>query len=277
MLTMPFLQTLLLSAVQGISEFLPISSSGHLILTHHFGEQWGWADPGLAFDVALHIGSAIAVILYFRKDLFAIITDSWQAIQKREHVGASRLGLGILIATLPAIAFGLLLKAIGTETFRIVPVVATMLILFALVLGWATLKFKGKRQLESMTMKDFIIIGLVQAIALIPGTSRSGITISAGLFRGLSPATAARFSFLLSLPAILLAGAYESLGMIRSAEAIPVFDILLGILLTAIISFLCIHFLLELIRRFSLISFVIYRIVLGVFLLVFFIGHTIPQ
>lgn len=270
MLSMPFLQTLLLSTTQGISEFLPISSSGHLILTHHFGEQWGWKDPGLPFDVALHIGSAIAVILYFRKDLFAIIMDSWQAIKNRQHVGASQLGVGILIATFPAIAFGLLLKAIGTETFRSVPVVATMLILFALVLGWATLKFKGKRQLESMTLKDFIIIGLMQAIALIPGTSRSGITISAGLFRGLSPATAARFSFLLSLPAILLAGAYESLGMIQSADAIPIFDILLGIVLTAIVSFLCIHFLLELIRRFSLVSFVIYRLLLGGVLWIFF-------
>lgn len=268
---MSILQILILSAVQGISEFLPISSSGHLILTHHWGTHLGWSDPGLPFDVALHVGSALAVMLYFRADLGKILVDSWLAIRQREHTGASRLGVGILIATLPAIAFGLTIKMIGDQTFRSVTSVAMMLIIFALVLGWATLRFKGSRTLETMTLKDFALIGLAQAVALIPGTSRSGITISAGLFRGLSPDTAARFSFLLSLPAILMAGGYESLELITSSSTtVSYSSMFLGIFFTAIISFFCIHFLLSLIRRFSLIAFVVYRILLGIYLLVYF-------
>jgi undecaprenyl-diphosphatase len=268
---MTTLQILILSAIQGLSEFLPISSSGHLILAHYWGESLGWTDPGLPFDVALHIGSAIAVILYFRADLIKILSDSWQAVQKRAHHESSHLGMGILIATLPAIVGGLFIKlVIGDELLRSPALVGTMLILFALLLGWATLRFKGPRTLESMTFKDYILIGLAQAVALIPGTSRSGITITAGLFRGLSPDSAARFSFLLSLPAILLAGGYESLALLTGATQLSWISIFLGILFSALISYFCIHFLLTLIRRFSLIGFVIYRVLLGAFLIFYF-------
>lgn len=268
---MDFFQILILSIIQGLTEFLPVSSSGHLILTHKLGETLGWSDPGQSFDVALHVGSAIAVVFYFRKELWSVIRDGLLAASCRRHQGDSHLALGIIMATIPAIVFGLIIELFLDDALRSVTVVAAALIFFGLILGWATLTGKGERDEQSMTMIDFMLIGLAQSVALIPGTSRSGITISMGLFRNLKPVAAARFSFLLSVPAIFMAGGFKTLKLILEPDpSMLVSDMFLGMLFSALTALACIHFFMKLIQKMNLIPFVIYRIILGVILLLFF-------
>jgi undecaprenyl-diphosphatase len=257
------LQIIILALVQGLTEFLPVSSSAHLILVPYIT---GWSDQGLAFDVAVHVGTLTAVVIYFRKEIIKMIF-AWIASLKGRHSEDSRLAWGVLIGTIPVGLAGLLFKDIISEHLRTPLVIAITTIIFGFLLWYADYSAKRQRNEYSMSWRDIIVIGCAQAIALIPGTSRSGITITAGLFLGLTAQASARFSFLLSIPVIILAGGMEMLDYLKVANVGDTNDLVYGALISAISAYLCIHFFLKLLERIGMTPFVIYRLLLGVVLL----------
>ena len=187
------LQILTLAIVQGLTEFLPISSSGHLILAPHL---FGFADQGLAFDVAVHLGSLIAVIGYFWKDIWSI-AGAWFAslVPGGQATHHSRLGWAVIVGTIPVVIAGLLLKSLVEGELRAPWVIGSTTVVFGLLLGWVDLRAGRRRDIDSVSLADALIIGASQILALVPGTSRSGITMTAGLWLGLNRAAASRFSF----------------------------------------------------------------------------------
>jgi len=261
-----FIQILVLALVQGLTEFLPISSSAHLILVPLLT---GWEDQGLAFDVAVHVGTLTAVVLYFRKEIGAMFL-AWLASLKGKHSEDSRLAWGVLIGTIPVGIVGLLFKDYIESDLRTELVIATTTIIFGLLLWYADWSGKRNRDEHTLSWKDIIIIGCAQAVALIPGTSRSGITITAGLMLGLTASAAARFSFLLSIPVIVLAGGMETLDYLQVANAGDLNDLIYGALISAFSAYLCIHYFLKLLEKINMTPFVIYRLLLGVVLLSFY-------
>ncbi|WP_066016759.1 undecaprenyl-diphosphate phosphatase [Endozoicomonas atrinae] len=264
---MDTLQTIILALIQGITEFLPISSSGHLILP---AQLLGWTDQGLAFDVAVHIGTLAAVIAYFWKDLFAIARDWLGSLVGKGATFNSRLGWYLIFATLPAVVFGLALKQMGLdEAMRTVAVISGTTLIFGALLGWADVKGKRIQPLEQVTFKQAMLIGFAQALALIPGTSRSGITMTAALMMGFTRDAAARFSFLLSIPVILGAGSLLMLDLAKSSVPVDWQTLSLGTLVSAVSAWVCVHYFLAFINRIGLMPFVIYRMILGVVLLGF--------
>jgi len=257
------LQIIVLALVQGLTEFLPISSSAHLILVPTIT---GWDDQGLAFDVAVHVGTLTAVALYFRKEI-GVMFLAWLASLKGKHSEDSRLAWGVLIGTIPVGIVGLLFKGYIGDNLRTELVIAASTIIFGLLLWYADWSGKRNRDEHTLSWKDIIIIGCAQAIALIPGTSRSGITITAGLMLGLTAQASARFSFLLSIPVIVLAGGVETLDYLEVANAGDMKDLIYGALISAFSAYLCIHFFLMLLERIGMTPFVIYRLLLGTVLL----------
>lgn len=265
---MELLHIIVLAIIQGVTEFLPISSSGHLILPK---ELLGWPEQGLAFDVAVHVGTLVAVVSYFRKDIIDIISAWFLSLSKKSLTQTqsenSRIAWYIALATIPAGIAGLLLGDFIENHLRTTLVIAVTTILFGIALGvadkGADSKMKG---LAQMTIGIALIIGCAQALALIPGTSRSGITITAALFCGLAREPAARFSFLLAIPIILLSGGYKTLQLL-GLPSVNWGDLLLGILLSAVSAFICIHYFLKFINQIGMMPFVIYRLILGAFLL----------
>lgn len=209
---MLFWQIIVLALVQGLTEFLPISSSAHLILVPVLSS---WPDQGLAFDVVVHLGTLTAVVWYFRKDVFQLTTDWTQSCVKKQTVGESRLAWIVIIGTIPVGAAGLLLHDVVDNVLRSPIVIAWATIGFGLLLGLSDYIGKKINSEHQLNWKNGIIIGFAQALALIPGTSRSGITMTAGLFAGLTRQGAARFSFLLSIPVILMAGSYKTLNLFK--------------------------------------------------------------
>lgn len=264
---MDWLQAVILALVQGITEFLPISSSAHLIL---LPVLTGWADQGLDFDVIVHAGSLVAVIAYFRREILAMIRDGFGALAGRGRTADSQLAWWVIVGTIPAGAAGLLLKGVVAGALRDPLLIAAGLIFFGLLLGLADWKRRGERDEHSLTLKDALVIGFAQALALIPGTSRSGITITAALFLGLSRDAAARFSFLLAIPIIAAAGSLSALDLLRNGvdSGWPALGI--GFVVSAISAYACIHYLLAFIRRIGMQPFVIYRIALGLLLFYLF-------
>lgn len=260
------LQILILAIVQGLTEFLPISSSGHLILSPYL---FGFADQGLAFDVAVHFGSLIAVLVYFRRDVFAIAVGWLSALPPGGKTSAeSRLGWAIIVGTIPVVIAGLLLKSLVEGQLRAPWVIAAATIVFGLLLLWVDLRARREREIGSISLRDALIIGASQILALIPGTSRSGITMTAGLWLGLSRAAAARFSFLLSIPTILASSALISRDLLQQAERVDWGSIGLGVLLSAVAAYMTIHFFLKFIERIGMWPFVIYRMLLGAVILI---------
>lgn len=264
---MDLLHIILLALVQGITEFLPISSSAHLILLPQLS---GWEDQGLALDVAAHVGSLFAVIGYFRGDLWLMGSEWWRSLQGGPTTARSRLVWAIGLATLPLALIGLLIHGAVESVLRHPLVIAAATIGFGLLLWFADRRVAANRDEMDLRARDIIIIGLAQALALIPGTSRSGITITAGLMMGLSRKAAARFSFLLAIPAILIAGGYQGLGLILSGAAADWGAILLVTVLSGLSAYLCIHYFLKLLDRIGMLPFVIYRLLLGGILLWFY-------
>ncbi|MEW8507577.1 MAG: undecaprenyl-diphosphate phosphatase [Candidatus Thiodiazotropha sp.] len=266
---MELLQIILLAAVQGLTEFLPISSSAHLILAPLVT---GYEDQGLAFDVAVHVGTLAAVIFYFRQEVVRITVDflhGWfnPAARSREY----RLGWMIIIATLPVGVFGLLMKSLVETDLRSPLVIAITTIGFGILLLIADTAGKRQRDEYDIRWIDALIIGLFQAVAIIPGTSRSGSTITGGLFLGLSRRAASRFSFLISIPTILMSGGLLTLDLVRSDTATDWFSIGLGAGLAFITAYLCIHYFLRFIETLGMLPFVIYRVVLGGLILLFLV------
>jgi undecaprenyl-diphosphatase len=265
------IQIVVLALVQGLTEFLPISSSAHLILVPVLT---GWPDQGLAFDMAMHLGTLSAVVIYFRKQLSAMTLD-WFGSLRGNHTADSRLAWQVLLGTIPVGLAGLLFKDVVEHILRTpqlaTPVIGFACIVFGLMLWHADARGKRNRDEHSLALLDVLIIGIAQAIALIPGTSRSGITMAAALLLGLDRRAAARFSFLLSIPVIVLAGGLKVIEYVQDASITDINDILLGTLIAAISAFACIHYFLKLLETVGMLPFVIYRLVLGVVLLVLFL------
>jgi len=261
---MDFLHILTLAVLQGLTEFLPISSSAHLILVPVIA---GWEDQGLAFDVSVHVGTLTAVVAYFRKELQVMAYDWARSITHRQLTAEAKLAWAVGFGTIPVGLAGLAFKDFIEENLRSTLVIASTTIIFGILLGWSDRKGLRQRDEYSITWKDVLVIGSAQALALIPGTSRSGITMTAALLLGLTRQGAARFSFLLSIPAIVLPGGLLTLDLLEQSEPVVWSDLFLGALLSGVSAYLCIHFFLKLLERIGMMPFVVYRLILGVILL----------
>ena len=270
---MSTIEVLLLALIQGLTEFLPISSSAHLILP---SQILGWIDQGMGFDVAVHVGSLGAVCLYFRKEIRDILVAWYATLTPNKEDDAAltaeeklngRLAWWILFATIPAGLFGFFGADFIDANLRSALVIAITTIVFGLLLGVVDIKAKQNVSLEEFTFKKAMIIGFAQALAIIPGTSRSGITMTAGLMLGLSRENAARFSFLMSIPTIAMAGGYMTLKLITGSEAVDWTAMSMGAVLAFVSAYACIHYFLILVNKIGMMPFVIYRLVLGAVLL----------
>ena len=263
---MDSLQIVVLAIVQGITEFLPISSSGHLILVPYFTD---WPDQGLEFDLAVHIGTLTAIVVYFRHTLAAMARDWVRSVSQRREVGESRLAWAVLFGTIPAGVVGLMFRHDIETTLRSPWVVASTTVFYALLLLVADRRL-GSRDEHSIGWVDVVVIGCAQALSLVPGTSRSGVTMTAGLFRNLSREAAARFSFLLAVPVMTATGLADFLGYTGEPATGPADTraIALGLVLSAATGFACIHYFLKWLTRFGMLPYVIYRLALGTMLFI---------
>jgi undecaprenyl-diphosphatase len=262
-------QAIILGAVQGITEFLPISSSAHLILLPWF---FHFKDPGLTFDVILHLATALALVSYFWKDLWALLLAFLHTLRTRKlRTFEEKLSWFILFGSLPAALAGIQFQDLIENAFRSPLLIAGTLILFALILWLAEYFGKKKKGLEKIGWGEVLIIGLAQVLALVPGVSRAGITMTAGLFCGLKREGAARFSFLLATPIILAAGLLKLKTLCAAPQALSSAPLWLGFLSATLFGFLSIKFLLDFLKEHSFHGFVWYRIILGIVIIVLFI------
>ena len=258
------LQIIVLALIQGISEFLPVSSSAHLILVGQFAT---WSDQGLAFDAAVHVGTLSAVVVYFRADLIALARAG---LDRNGDPLQRRLLAGLAIATLPALVAGALAAGFIEIWLRSPLVIAATTIGFGLMLWLADRFGAGHRSLESLNLGGALFIGLAQVLALVPGTSRSGITITAALALGLEREAAARYSFLLSIPIIAAAGGWGFVNGLAEGGSFEFGRFLIAAAISGIFAWLTIAAFLAWLRRFGMAPFVAYRLILGVFLLFWF-------
>jgi undecaprenyl-diphosphatase len=264
---MNLFEAVVLGIIQGLTEFLPISSTAHLRIIPAFV---GWEDPGAAFTAVTQIGTLIAVFAYFRKDIL-LLSQAFirSVISLRPYESQeSRMAWWILFGTLPIGILGLLFKSLIETEFRSLTVIAVALIVLALLLAIAEKTGKRNRSIEKMKFLDTQLIGLAQALALIPGASRSGTTITAGLFLNIEREDAARFSFLLSIPAITLSGLYQLYKLRDTLAGEPGIALLVAVVVSCIVGYLTIGSLLRYLRSHSTWIFIIYRIALGVGILV---------
>jgi undecaprenyl-diphosphatase len=261
---MTLIQIIVLALIQGLTEFLPVSSSAHLILG---SKAFGWPDQGLVFDVATHLGTLIAVLIYFRHDLIEM-AKAWLGPVRNDADRQHRaMVVYLAIASVPALLIGFLAHDLVEFYLRDLRIIAWTTIGFGLVLWLADAVGPKQRSIEEINVKSAVIIGLAQAFALIPGASRSGVTITAGRFLGFSPDAAARFSFLLSIPIIGAAGSFGVLRVASGDAPIEWSQFMLAVVLAAVAGWLCIAAFLALLKRVGLMPFVIYRLLLGAVLL----------
>lgn len=258
---MTYFESFILALIQGLTEFLPISSSAHLILP---SAVLGWEDQGLAFDVAVHVGTLAAVMIYFRREVVTLLRAFFGSIFNRVHNKESKLAWMIVLATIPACIFGLLMKDIIEIYLRSAWVIATTTIIFGLLLWWVDRNAPLLDDEYQAGWKKALFIGVAQAMAMIPGTSRSGATITAALYLGFTREAAARFSFLMSIPIIMLAGGYLGLKLVVSGEPVHMGLLLTGVVTSFFSAYFCIHFFLKMISKMGMTPFVIYRLILGV-------------
>lgn len=268
---MTFTQMLIIAIVQAISEFLPISSSGHLILIPKLTDL---PDQGPMIDIAVHVGTLLAIITYFFKDAWGLVRGGGATIglfkKDSDRNTQKTLFLWIVIATIPAVFVGAIFKFGGyLENFRSTDLVAINLIFYGILLGLADYFGKQVKKYEDLTLKDAIIVGFAQALALIPGTSRSGVTMTAARFLGYSRTEAARFSFLLSMPAVAGAGLLITRDL-ANADTTLLYAALLTGFITFVAALLVMAFLMRFLRKASMLIFVIYRIAMGIALLALF-------
>jgi undecaprenyl-diphosphatase len=256
-----------LALIQGFTEFLPISSSAHLILP---SQLWGWDDQGLAFDMALHLGSLVAVLFYFRRDIWNIMQAMLSQVGGGQATEDSRLGWHIVVATIPVLVAGLLFEEVAETKLRNVTVITGTTLVFGLLLGIADRVGRQNREFTQFDWKVSLLIGLAQCLAIIPGTSRSGVTMTAALFCGFQRQSAARFSFLLSIPTIGAAASMAMLDLLGQAN-INWGELLYAMAMSALTALACIHLFLKFIGALGFLPFVIYRLLLGIFLLFFFV------
>lgn len=274
------LQAFVLGLVQGLTEFLPISSTAHLKVVP---VALGWGDPGVTFTAVIQLGSIAAVLWYFWSDLSSITIGAFKAIRQSDYQDRDfRLALGIALGTIPIVFFGLLIKAFipdfDNSPLRSMAAIAIASIVMSLLLAVAEKIGNRKRNFEDLTLQDGLLMGLAQAMALIPGVSRSGSTITAGLFIGLERATAARFSFLLGVPAITIAGLVELKNSLEAglAEA-GLVSLVVGVISSAIFSYLSIAWLLRFLQTQSTLVFILYRLVFGAGILAAIAAGLLPN
>lgn len=263
-----------LGVVQGLTEFLPISSTAHLKIVPVLA---GWGDPGVSVTAVIQLGSIVAVIAYFRTDLAGVLRGISGALLRGQwREPEARLGIAMAIGTLPILFVGLAIKLYwpGYETspLRSVPAIAGVSILMALLLALAERLGPRSKQLDQVQGRDGLVVGLAQVLALIPGVSRSGSTLTASLFDSWKRPDAARFSFLLGIPAITIAGLVELKDAFSEPSAGGVLPLLVGIVSAAVVSWLAIDWLLKFLQRHSTWVFVIYRLLFGILLLVWWAG-----
>lgn len=261
---MDILQAILLALVQGITEFLPVSSQAHLVI---YSLLTGQDYQGIDFDVILHFGSLFAVVAYFRAEIFTMARDWLGSFMGQGATKDAKLAWLIILGTLPAGLLGLLLKDWAELALRSPVIMACALIGFGLILGWADWRYRGERTEYDLGVRDVLIIGFAQALALIPGTSRSGITITAGLFLRMSREATTRFSFLLSIPIIAAAGLLSSIDVLGSGTQMDLTLFLVGFGVSVLATYISIHYFLAFIRRIGMQPFVAYRVILGLVLL----------
>lgn len=262
-----FFQVTILAALQGATEFLPISSSGHLILPSLL---FAWNDQGLTFDVAVHVGTLFAVLIYFKDDLQRLVLALTMSVFRREQSQDSKLAWMLLAATIPAGLSGLLFASQVEQYGRSLLLIGITSIGFGLLLLVSDRIGNKQRTLADMNWKTALLIGFAQILALIPGTSRSGVTMTAALFCNLDRAAAARFSFLLAIPIIAASGLLRGIQLLRDGtESVEWLVLLYAIFISAVVAYLCIHYFLQLIERFGFLPFVIYRVLLGIALILF--------
>ena len=257
------LQALFLALIQGLTEFLPVSSSAHLILP---SQLLGWPDQGLAFDVAVHAGTLVAVMVYYRESLTSLLMG---LLGSGDNVSLRRREVSaLLIATLPAVGIGIAFSDVIDQYLRGIGVIATTTLLFGLLLGVSySYRAAGADEQPISRLDHALVIGLAQALALIPGTSRSGVTITASLFLGYNLATAARFSFLMSIPVIagaLLLMLIKELELFFSSNNLAI--TLIAMLVAAVSAYATIAFFVGLVTRVGMMPFVIYRVLLALIL-----------
>ena len=263
---MTFGQALVYGLVQGLTEFLPVSSTAHLRIVQEF---FGWKDPGAPFTAVIQLGTTVAVVLYFWRELLHITVGWARGLGNADgrHSLEYRMGWYLILATIPVSVFGLIFSHQIETSARNLWVIAIALIVMAVILGFADRTGARNREEEELTTTDAVVVGLSQSLALIPGVSRSGSTITAGLFRGLDRPTAARFSFLLSIPAVVLSGLYEA-RKIGGAGAPGVGITAVATIISFVVGLASIAWLMKYISKHSTLVFVVYRIAMGVLLIV---------
>lgn len=262
---MTWLQVVVLAIVQGLTEFLPVSSSGHLVLVP---SVFGWTDQGLVFDVAVHFGSLGAVCIYFREDLAGLIRGGFQVLGGRLQTPESRMALSIGLATVPAALAGLLFAGWIAANLRDPAVVVSTLAGFGILMALADRFGRREKIITDVRLRDAMVIGFAQALALVPGTSRSGVTITAAMALGFQRRDAARFSFLLSAPVILLATLYEGAILILGGGEVPWGTLGSAALVSGVVAYLSIEFFMRFVTSIGLLPFAIYRVLLAVIILI---------
>ncbi|MCW2928098.1 MAG: undecaprenyl-diphosphate phosphatase [Thermoleophilia bacterium] len=257
------LEAIVLGLVQGLTEFLPISSSGHLLIVP---KALGWDEPGAAFTAVIQLGTIAAVLLYFRRDLARIFAGWWRGVRDASQRDTTeyRIFWMVALGTIPIAVFGLIFKDQIETIVRNVQLTAILLIVFGLVMEVADRCFPERDELEQLTVRSGVLIGVAQALALVPGVSRSGSTISAGRVLGLRRTDAARYSFLLSIPAVVLSGLFELRHVGEGLEAVPT---LIASVVAFISGYASIAFLIGYLGRHSMTVFTVYRVALGVTIL----------
>lgn len=261
------LKAIVYGVIQGATEFIPISSTAHLRVVPAL---LGWRDEGAAFTAVIQLGTLIATFIYFRTDITNLVKGFFSAFKNKDFFTNpdSRLFLYIIIGTIPISIFGLTFKKFIVGDARGLYVISATLIILAIILFIAERVATRKKDLKDITLKDTIIIGFAQALALIPGSSRSGVTITAGLFCGLKRDVCARFSFLLSIPAITLSGLYELYSereMLLSESLLP---LIVATVVAGITGYISIDFLLKFLKTRSNFIFIVYRIILGIIIII---------
>lgn len=263
---MPLFQLIIIALIQGLTEFLPVSSSGHLILLPGLS---GMDDQGLVIDVAVHVGTLGAVIFYFWSDVRLGLAGVPHALSGRSDTPGARLAMGLMVATIPVVIAGLLLYLTGlNDAMRSVAVIGWTMLIFGLVLYWADRTGREIKQTSDWSLRDALIMGLWQVVSLIPGTSRSGITITGARYLGYAREDAARLSMLMSIPTIAASGVLLGAEVTRSADMAALRDASIAAAFAFVSALLALAFMMRLLRSVSFTPYVIYRIILGVVLLV---------
>lgn len=253
-------QIIVLGIIQGLTEFLPISSSGHLILVPKI---FGFTDQGIIFDIAVHLGSLFAVTLYFRRDLFLMVSSLVCSKKNDDNREDLKLFLCLIVASIPAVLMGYFLSDVIEGNLRNPLIIAFTLSFFGILMWIADWKGTKKDSINEINFRKALFIGIAQSMALVPGTSRSGITITAALFLGLKKEDAAKFSFLLSIPVIILASSYQFIQIFINNYHVIWSELLIGMTVAFLVAYLSIGIFMKILKNYGLMPFAVYRVILG--------------